>query len=156
MNALGNQHPLWKSWSRWTNCWISTWTFLQGSNISIGLFLLLFNRSSCGNIQWWIITRSWWISHMELHFKLDRESHWARRSDALSRDIQQPWPITCKNCCLCILSWMPFECRWSTRNCWDENRWFAIRVPSNRITKRTLGCIATVHCSKSYPSGESQ
>ena len=28
-----------------------TVTFLQGSNIGIGLFLLLFNRSSCGNIQ---------------------------------------------------------------------------------------------------------
>jgi hypothetical protein len=25
--------------------------FLQGSNIGIGLFLLLFNRSLCGNIQ---------------------------------------------------------------------------------------------------------
>ena len=25
--------------------------FLHGSNIGIGLFLLLFNRSSCGNIQ---------------------------------------------------------------------------------------------------------
>ncbi len=25
--------------------------FLQGFNIGIGLFLLLFNRSSCGNIQ---------------------------------------------------------------------------------------------------------
>ncbi len=100
--------------------------------------------------------RTWWISHMEPHFKLDQESHWMWRSDALSRDIQQPWPITCKNCCLCILLQMPFECRWSTRNCWDENRWFAIRVLSNRITERTIGCIAKVHCSKSYPSGESQ
>ncbi len=79
-----------------------------------------------------------------------------RRSDALPRDIQHPWPITCKNCCLCILLWTPFECRWSTRNCWDENSWFAIRVPSNRIADRTLDYIATVHCSKSYSSGKSQ
>ncbi len=41
--------------------------------------------------------------NMESHFKLDWEFHWARRIDALSRDIQQPLPITCKNCCLCIL-----------------------------------------------------
>ncbi len=27
---------------------------------------------------------------VELHFKLDRESHWTRRSNALPRDIQQP------------------------------------------------------------------
>ncbi len=83
---------------------------------------------------------------MESYFKLDRESHWARSSNALSRDIQQPWPITCKNCCLCILLWMPFECRWSTRKCWDEIRWFvfAVRVPSNRIADRTLDYIATV------------
>jgi hypothetical protein len=51
---------------------------------------------------------------------------------------------------------MPFECRWSTMNCWDENQWFAVRIPSNRITERTLDCIATVHCSKSYSSGQSQ
>ncbi len=93
---------------------------------------------------------------MESHFKLDRESHWVRRSIALSRDIQHPWLITCKNCCLCILLWMPFECRWSTRNCWDENRWFASRVLSNRIADRTLDYITTVHCSKSYSSGRSQ
>ncbi len=37
-----------------------------------------------------ITTRICWISHVELHFKLDWESHWARRSNALSRDIQQP------------------------------------------------------------------
>ncbi len=50
----------------------------------------------------------------------------------------------------------PFECRWSTRNCWDENRWFAFRVPPNRIADRMLDYIATVHCSKSYSSGKSQ
>ncbi len=65
-------------------------------------------------------------------------------------------PITCKNCCLCILLWMPFECIWSTRNCWDENRWFAVRVPSNIIAEKMIGYIATVHCSKSYSSCESQ
>ncbi len=132
------------------------WTFLQGSNIGIGLFLLLFNRSLCGNIQWWITTRCWWISHMESHFKLDRESHWARRSNAMSRHIQQSWPITRKNRCLCILLWTPFECRQSTRNCWDENRWFAFRVPSNRVADRMLDYIATVNCSKSYSGGEAQ
>jgi hypothetical protein len=89
----------------------SMWTFLQGSNTGIGLFLLLFNRSLCGNIQQWITTRCWWISHVESHFKFDRESHWARRSNALSRDILKPWPITCKNCCLWILLWTAFECR---------------------------------------------
>ncbi len=55
-----------------------------------------------------------------------------------------------------ILLWMPFECRWSTRTWWDENRWFALRVSSHRITDRTLDYIATWHCSKTYSSGEPQ
>ncbi len=43
-------------------------------------YLLLFNRSLCGNIQ---------ISRVGPYFKLDRESHWTRRSNALPRDISQ-------------------------------------------------------------------
>jgi hypothetical protein len=90
------------------------------------------------------------------NFKLVQESHSARRSNALSINIQQPWPITCKNCCLCILLQALFECRWSTRNYWDENRLFAFRVPSNWIANRTLDYIATVHCSKLNSSNELQ
>jgi hypothetical protein len=46
---------------------------------------------------------------MELHFKLDWESHWARRSDALSRNIQQPDQshariAACASCCKPLLS----------------------------------------------------
>jgi hypothetical protein len=46
---------------------------------------------------------------MELHFKLDRESHWARRSNALSRDIQHldqshARIAACASCCECLLS----------------------------------------------------
>ncbi len=46
---------------------------------------------------------------MELHFKLDWESHWARRSHALSRDIQQPDQSHARiaasaSCCECLLS----------------------------------------------------
>ncbi len=126
------------------------WTFLQRSDVGIGLILLLFSRSLCCNIRWQFTTRCWYISHVGLQFKLDWESHWAKRN------IQQPWPITRKNCCLCILLWLPFECSWSRRNWWDENRWFALRVPSCRIADRMLDFIATWHCSKSYSSGESQ
>jgi hypothetical protein len=46
---------------------------------------------------------------MELHFKLDPESYWARRSNALSRDInnfdQSHIRIAaCASCCECLLS----------------------------------------------------
>jgi hypothetical protein len=46
---------------------------------------------------------------MELHFKLDRESYWARRSNALSEDIQQldqshARITACASCCKCLLS----------------------------------------------------
>jgi hypothetical protein len=46
---------------------------------------------------------------MELHFKLDRESHSARRSNALSRDIQQidqshARITACASCCERLLS----------------------------------------------------
>ncbi len=96
------------------------------------------------------------ISNDELQPDFDGSVTWNRISNLigstigreeamLSRNIQQPWPITCKNHCLCILLQTPFECRWSTRNCWDENRWFAFRVPSNRIVNRMLDCIVIVH-----------
>ncbi len=46
---------------------------------------------------------------MGLHFKLDWECHWARKSNALSRNIQQldqshARIAACVSCCKCLLS----------------------------------------------------
>ncbi len=79
-----------------------------------------------------------------------------RKNQCFVKNVQQSWSITCQNCCLCILMQMPIECRWSLINCWDENRWFALRVSSHRIADRTLDYIVTWHCWKPYSSGEPQ